>query len=130
MNKPKYIPLDKFDVYLLSRKLSQSTCLIYSEMQWEIKKNIGTQIIESTDSVGANIAEGYGRYHYLDKVKFYYNARGSLLESRHWFALLEERKILKKNIKNEYLNIYKQLRPALNNLIKNTIKQKVEAKIT
>lgn len=31
-------------------------------------------------SVTANIAEGYGRYHYLDSLKFYSNARGSLNE--------------------------------------------------
>lgn len=53
---------------------------------------MGDQFIESTDSVGANIAEGYKRYHYLDKIKFYYNSRASLSEScKHWLELLYER---------------------------------------
>lgn len=27
-----------------------------------------------------NVAEGYGRYHYLDSLRFYYIARGSIME--------------------------------------------------
>jgi four helix bundle protein len=39
------------------------------------------QIRRSSKSAPANIAEGYGRYHYLDSLRFYYIARGSLNES-------------------------------------------------
>jgi four helix bundle protein len=42
---------------------------------------IGSQFITAINSIGANIAEGYGRFHYLDKNKFMYNARGSLMEN-------------------------------------------------
>ena len=40
-----------------------------------------SQIRRSSKSVMANIAEGYGRYHYLDSLRFYYFARGSLNET-------------------------------------------------
>ena len=54
---------------------------------------MGDQFIEAVDSVGANIAEGYGRFHYLDRIKFYYNSRASLIEcNEHWIELLKERK--------------------------------------
>jgi four helix bundle protein len=39
------------------------------------------QIRRSSKSVMANIAEGYGRYHYLDSLRFFYIARGSLTET-------------------------------------------------
>jgi four helix bundle protein len=38
------------------------------------------QIRRASTSVGANIAEGFGRFHYKEKIKFYYNARGSICE--------------------------------------------------
>lgn len=43
--------------------------------------DLASQIRRSSKSVMANIAEGYGRYHYLDSLRFYYIARGSLNET-------------------------------------------------
>ena len=43
--------------------------------------DLASQIRRSSKSVMANIAEGYGRYHYLDSLRFYYIARGSLTET-------------------------------------------------
>ena len=39
------------------------------------------QIRRSSKRVEANIAEGYGRFYYKDRVRFCYNARGSLTET-------------------------------------------------
>lgn len=93
MEAKKYIKLQDLEVYQLARELSRIGWLIYEPLDWQTKKIMGDQFIESTDSVGANIAEGYSRYHYLDKIKFFYNARGSLAEaSDHWIELLKDRK--------------------------------------
>ena len=42
---------------------------------------LGDQILRSAPSTTANIAEGYGRFHYLDNAKFCSNARGSCWET-------------------------------------------------
>ena len=47
------------------------------------KWDLADQIRRSSKSVGANIAEGYGRFYYKDRVRFCYNARGSLSETEH-----------------------------------------------
>lgn len=118
-----YLSLEKLEAYKLAKELSGIAWKIYESLEWQIKKTLGDQFIESTDSVGANIAEGYGRFHYLDKVKFYYNARGSLLESRHWLELMTERKLVGKGASLKYLKIYGDLRLILNGLIKSAMIQ-------
>jgi four helix bundle protein len=41
-----------------------------------------SQVRRSALSISANIAEAYGRKHILDKINFYYHARGSLTETQ------------------------------------------------
>jgi len=45
---------------------------------------VGLQLTRAIDSVGANIAEAFGRYHYGEKLQFLYYARGSLFEAKYW----------------------------------------------
>lgn len=49
----------------------------------EEKYGLSTQLGRSINSVGANIAESCGRYHFKDRTKLLFNARGSLCESEH-----------------------------------------------
>jgi four helix bundle protein len=123
-NKP-YIPLKDLKVYQLSRKLSSLAWNIYSQMSFEDKKIMGDQFIRSTDSIGANIAEGYSRFHYLDKVRFYYNSRASQSEATdHWLELLLERNKITSETSDEYKTISKDLQIRLNNFIKSTKDEK------
>jgi four helix bundle protein len=47
----------------------------------EEKYDLFSQIRRSSKSVTANLAEGYGRYHYLDSLRCYSIARGELNET-------------------------------------------------
>jgi len=60
----KYITLNELEVYKLSRVLSFSAWEIYQLLDKDIKWGIGQQFIRSVDSIGANIAEGYGRFQF------------------------------------------------------------------
>ncbi len=44
------------------------------------KFELYSQIRRASRSATANIAEGWGRYHYKDQIKFLINARGSVSE--------------------------------------------------
>ena len=53
---------------------------ILPELPKDEKYRLADQIQRATRSITANIAEGYGRFHYLDSSKFLSNARGSVYE--------------------------------------------------
>ena len=54
--------------------------------KWDIfaKKTVGIQLVKSSDSISANIAEGYGRFHFKENLNFYYYSRGSFEEVKDW----------------------------------------------
>jgi four helix bundle protein len=55
-------------------------------VQWEefAKDVVGKQMARAIDSIGANIAESYGRFNYGEKLQFLYYSRGSLFEAKYW----------------------------------------------
>jgi len=115
--------LGKLDIYKHSVNLSKEIWEVYSSLQVDLKYNIGNQVIRSIDSIGANIAEGYGRFHYKDSLKFYYNARGSLWESKHWVYLLYQRELLSKERYEKILGDLNLLGKKLNGFI-NSMKER------
>jgi four helix bundle protein len=133
MDKRDYIEAKGLKVYQLERQLSSMAWKIYEPMSWQDKKIMGDQFITSTDSIGANIVEGNGRYHYLDKIRFYYISRASYNESIfHWLELLRERKMISQEQFDERKVVAKDLQIKLNNFIATTYnlykKSKNEAK--
>jgi len=123
MESQNFIELKDLEVYQLSRKLSSIAWKKFCRMNFEDKKHIGDQFLRSVDSIGANIAEGYGRFHYLDKVRFYYNSRGSHFEAfTHWLELLIEREKISRNEFDSISETAHILQIKLNNFIKSTAK--------
>jgi four helix bundle protein len=124
MENVDYIKLKDLQVYQLARKLSKIAWSIFSQMTYEQKKIIGDQFIRSADSVGANITEGYARFHYRDKVNFYLYSRGSLSEAvEHWAELMLEREIITQETFNEIKEVHTPLEVKLNNFITTTRKK-------
>jgi len=118
--------LNDLEIYRLAKEISQEVWEVYSKLDWQTKKIMGDQFIESIDSIGANIAEGFGRFHYLDRNKFNYNARGSLIEAFHWLDLLFGRRKIDKDSHANLNQKLKRLSVKLNNYITSTKNQKTK----
>ena len=83
---------------------------------------ITSQIKRASLSIPANIAEGFGRFHYLDKAKFYLNARGSLFELKSHLLIAIELKLLDETITKQLIQDIDRLGVKINNLIGTTRK--------
>jgi len=55
---------------------------------------IVSQLRRSASSITANIAEGFARYHFKDKIKFYYQARGSVAEVQNFLLLSRDLQLI------------------------------------
>lgn len=80
----KYLSLNDLSAYKIAFHLSNYVWEIIVKWDYFAQKTVGVQFVRSVDSISANIAEGFGRYHKKDKIKFYRYSFGSLKESFDW----------------------------------------------
>jgi four helix bundle protein len=71
---------EDLECYQLALNVVRETYQVAQRLPAEEKYNLADQLRRAAVSVTLNIAEGYGRYHYLDSLRFFYIARGSLNE--------------------------------------------------
>jgi len=88
--------------------------------RWDIfaKKTVGDQFVRAIDSIAANIAEGFGRFHFMDKVKFFYYSRASVFEAQFWAKKSYKRKLLNEEQYNYIIGELRKLPKEINILIK------------
>lgn len=72
---------EDLDCYKLALDVMADVHTIAKSLPPEEKYDLVAQMRRSSKSVTANLAEGYGRYHYLDSLRCYAIARGELNET-------------------------------------------------
>lgn len=102
----KYLQLNDVTAYKIAFNLSNYVWEIVVKWDHFARDTIGRQFMEAIDSISANIAEGFGRYHKKDKIRFYRYSFGSVKESFDWNEKAKVRKLLKPH---EYDHIFQQL---------------------
>jgi four helix bundle protein len=86
--------------------------------------NLADQLRRAATSATLNIAEGYGRYHYLDKIRFYYIARGSLTEIQAAFVDCQVAGYTPEKDLVRQRNLCHRALQALNGLVRYTYRQR------
>ncbi|MDI6765703.1 MAG: four helix bundle protein [Bacteroidota bacterium] len=112
------VGLEKLEVYQLAEMLADLVWDICIDWEWFAKDTVGKQLVKAADSVGANIAEGYGRYAFKENIQFCYYARGSLMKVKHFLRRAKKRKLLNSGQVSALKEIIQPLAPKLNAYIR------------
>jgi four helix bundle protein len=78
--KPGYQTFEDLDAYKIAREFRKAMYGVSQRLPESEKFGLMSQVRRAAVSLTNNIAEGHGRYHYLDQTKFMLQARGSLEE--------------------------------------------------
>ncbi len=92
--KTGYLDIRDLESYRKSYDLSNYVWEIIMKWDYFPRETVGKQFVRSIDSISANIAEGFGRYHKKDKIKFYRYSLGSLKESQDWYEKSNHRNLI------------------------------------
>ena len=110
--------LDKLEVWMRAKDFALA---VYKEVVPHLpsdeKWNLTQQLKRAAQSIPANIAEGHGRYRFLDNVRFCYMARGSLTEVQSHLALTHDLGYLPDEIYKQMTSHAESIGKQLNNYI-------------
>ena len=85
-------------------------------VMWEefARDVVGKQLTRAVDSIGANVAESYGRFHYGEKINHLYYARGRLFETKCWLNRCQARGLLAPTQGQEYADRLSEIARQIN----------------
>jgi four helix bundle protein len=118
--------IEDLEIYTLADSFSNKIWFLVLEWDYFAKDTAGKQITRSADSISANIAEGFGRFHYKENKNFCYFSRGSLIETKGWLNKGKVRNLISEDKYNELLKELETIHHKLNIYIKYIGKKIVE----
>lgn len=121
--KQRVESFEDLEVYRLAEDLGDRIWNIVWNWSDFPKNSLGFQLVKSADSIGANIAEGFGRFHFAENRQFTRVSRGSLYETKHWLRRAYRRGLLKEQEIQELRALLNELAPRLNAYIRSIGKE-------
>ncbi len=108
-----YQTFQDLDTYKAAREFRKAMYAIVRQLPDFEKFELASQIRRAAVSLTNNIAEGHGRFHFLDQIKFMLQARGSLEELIDDLNVCEDETYLPKSeiskLKDEAWRVHKLL---------------------
>jgi len=89
----------------------------------EERFGIISQMQRAATSITANIAEGFERFYFKDKIHFYYNARGSVAELQNFLFITKDLAFIKYEEFEVAFKQAEEVRKLINGLIKSAENQ-------
>ena len=114
----KYRRFYEDELWVEAYELQKQVFELTKKFPKEEKYGITSQLLNSSNSIMANIAEEHGRYHFADKIRVLYIVRGELYETQSHLICAVGRKYLENREIVELLNRYENLAKRLNGRIR------------
>ena len=111
----------------LAEAIADTTWKTVTGWQPFAREAMGKQLLQAADSIGANIAEAFGRFHYGEKLTFLYYARGSLFETKYWLNRAVARSLVDDKLLQGSVGQLSDLARQLNALVASTKHQRTLA---
>jgi four helix bundle protein len=109
--------LEDLEIYQIAMSVGEKVWVIVDDWNYFAKDTVGKQLVKASDSIAANISEGFGRYYYKEARQFTYFARGSLFETKTWLQKGHQRNLIPAEDYSELINLTDVLGIKLNNYI-------------
>ena len=93
-NEQAFRTFEDLEVYKKARQFRRSMYCVTRKLPDFEKYELSSQIRRASVSLTNNIAEGHGRYHYLEQLKFLFQSRGSLQELMDDLNVCEDERYL------------------------------------
>lgn len=116
------------EAWKLARKLRVEIYKIVKELPPEEKFDLGSQMRKAAVSCTANIAEGYGRFHFQENIQFCRQSRGSMYESQDHLITCLDNRYMTKETYDFVWKISEDAIKVLDGYIRYLKKQKLEKK--
>ncbi len=134
MNIGRFQTFEDLETYKAAREFRKAMYAVTRQLPSLEKFELASQIRRAAVSLTNNIAEGHGRFHYLDQIKFMLQARGSIEELIDDLNTCEDEKYLPPDeiskLKEQGWNVLKLLNGYLRWLRDKKIGQNLELRET
>ena len=107
----------ELETWKQARKIRNMASQLAKSFPLEEKYRLCDQLIRCSRSIGNNIAEGHGRFHYQDNVRFCVMARGSLFETLDQMIIAKDENFITDDIFNSFQTEYLHCLKLLNGYI-------------
>jgi len=116
------------DAWKLARALRILIYSLLKKLPVEERFALNSQLRRALQSIGANLAEGFGRYSYQENIQFCRQARGSAFEVRDHLVTAADAKFISETEYAEADALAQRVIQVVNGYIRSTSKRQAESR--
>jgi four helix bundle protein len=118
----KLTRFEDLKVWQLAHELSLDVAKLMKSFPKDEKYDLGGQMRRSARSIPSDISEGFGGFHFNDKLTFYERCRASLGELRNHFQEALGNGYMERKVYDDFLKKMSEIGYLLNRMMKNVRK--------